>query len=58
MADHVTEPSGLIQDIAAFFGATTAPELASPDAGHTPADEAAQADVQDDVNEFFGVGGG
>jgi hypothetical protein len=47
----------VIQDIAAYFGANSEPHLASPDAGRAGADEVAQVDVQDDVNEFFGVEG-
>lgn len=51
MANQVTEPDGLVNDVAAYFGATSPPDLASPDAGRADDHEAVQADV----NTYFGV---
>ncbi len=54
---HEEQGPAVIQDIAAYFGASSATHLASPDAGRADDGEAAQVDVQDDVNDYFGVEG-
>ena len=58
MSREAQDPT-LIHDVAAYFGATASePDVTSSDAARAGADEATQAGVQADVNEFFGVGGG